>query len=137
MSALRFVRDCPDTKDFVRLFETTGWNSSYGATETELANALAQSWCVDCAYSRDTLVGVGRVVSDGVLYAMLYDVIVHPAFRERGIGKKLVERLVHRALEAGIRDIQLFAAEGTEPFYQRCGFSRRPHAAPGMSWKGS
>lgn len=136
MSGLQFVRARPSAEAYVRLFETTGWNADYGANEAELDRALTNSWCVDCVYQDNKLVGVGRLVSDGVLYAMLYDVIVHPEFRERGIGKALVDRLVRHCRAAGIRDIQLFAAAGTEVFYQLCGFHRRPPAAPGMFWKG-
>lgn len=137
MSSLRFTPAIPAVAAYAELFETTGWNRTYAATLPELKSALENSWLVHSAYVGEVLVGVGRVVSDGVLYAMLYDVIVHPDFRMQGIGGALVQRLVRFCLAAGIRDIQLFAAAGTQPFYHACGFRERPAEAPGMVWRGS
>ena len=42
--------------------------------------------------SDGTLVGVGRVLDDGGLYASVWDLIVHPEWRGKGIGTSLVER---------------------------------------------
>jgi len=78
------------------------------------------------------LVGFGRVVSDGVLYGMIYDMIVEPTHQGRGIGSEILRRLVERCRAAGLRDIQLFSARGKAPFYGKRGFENRPDDAPGM-----
>lgn len=135
MSPVEYSDERPGAAEFFELFETTGWNRSYGAGAEELERALAASWHVAVARAGGRLVGVGRVVSDGVLYGMIYDMIVHPEHQRRGIGSSLLQRLVDRCLAGGLRDIQLFSARGKAPFYRRRGFVDRPDEGPGMSWK--
>jgi hypothetical protein len=48
------------------------------------------------------------------------------------VGGLILDRLVERCIEAGIRDIQLFCAGGRRSFYERRGFAARPEDAPGM-----
>jgi ribosomal protein S18 acetylase RimI-like enzyme len=122
----------PEVVEYAGLFETTGWNASYKATPDDLRKALAASWWSISAYADNTLMGFGRVMSDGVLYAVIFDVIVRPDYRRRGVGSAIVQRLVDRCVSAGVRDIQLFSATGTTRFYESLGFRVRPAEAPGM-----
>jgi ribosomal protein S18 acetylase RimI-like enzyme len=115
-----------------RTFETTGWNAGYKVNAADLSRALSASWSTLSAYLSERLVGFGRVMSDGVLYAVLFDVIVHPDFRDQGIVSEITRRLVQNCVGAGIRDIQLFCAPGKVEFYERLGFQVRPAGAPGM-----
>lgn len=125
----------PALADFVVLFETTGWNEQYRATPAELQRMLEHSWLVLCAYDGGWLVGVGRVVSDLALHAMIYDLIVHPDYQGRGIGGTILEQLVSACRQAAIRDIQLFCARGKRAFYEKRGFVARPDDAPGMVYR--
>jgi SAM-dependent methyltransferase/GNAT superfamily N-acetyltransferase len=127
----------PDPLEFAGLFETTGWNDRYRVNSEELSRVLSASWSIVSAYVSDRLVGFGRAMSDGVLYAVLFDVIVHPDFQRRGIGAEIVKRLVSRCVAVGIRDIQLFSAAGKSEFYERLGFRVRPFDAPGMKFHGA
>jgi GNAT superfamily N-acetyltransferase len=122
----------PDPKQYMDLFKTTGWNKTYKASIDELAAALKGSWCVISAYEEDELVGIGRVVSDGVLYAMIYDMIVKPTHQGKGIGTAILSQLVERCQVAGLRDVQLFSAKGKADFYAKRCFVKRPAYAPGM-----
>jgi hypothetical protein len=67
----------PDKQDYFDLFITTGWNSIYNATPEDLELANKNSWIVLSAYDGGKLVGFGRVVTDFVLHAMIYDMIVY------------------------------------------------------------
>jgi GNAT superfamily N-acetyltransferase len=129
---IRIETEAPDPREYHELFETTGWNAGYGATPDELDRANRQSWFVVSAYDAGRLVAFGRVVSDGVLHAMVYDMIVRPDYQRAGLGSQVLSRLVARCREAGIRDIQLFCARGKKAFYLRHGFEPRPDDAPGM-----
>ena len=122
----------PSVAAYSELFETTGWNNVYKAPPDALHQALQQSWYTMSTYDTGRLVGFGRVVSDGVLYAMIYDLIVIPSHRRRGIGSEILRRLVARCQEAGIREVQLFSSAGKSEFYQKRGFEDRPANAPGM-----
>jgi GNAT superfamily N-acetyltransferase len=131
-----FRAEAPDIEQFWALFQTTGWNREYQASAEELARALRGSQHMVAAYEGERLVGFGRVVTDGVLHAMVYDLIVDPAWRGQGIGGQILECLVRICREASIRDIQLVCARGKRAFYEKRGFAARPEDAPGMQHKG-
>ena len=95
--------------------------------------ALDNSWYVITAYDNSELVGIGRVVSDGILYAMIYDMIVKPSHQGRGIGTDILQRLVEKCKVAGVREVQLFSARGKAPFYVKRGFVKRSEDGPGMA----
>ncbi len=120
---------------FFALFESTGWNQEYQLTPAELAKAVRASWYFLAAYDGDTLVGAGRIVSDGVCHALILDVIVSPACRHRGIGTLIMRRLLDHCRRNRIRDVQLFCARGKADFYRKLGFVARPEDAPGMDWR--
>jgi GNAT superfamily N-acetyltransferase len=122
----------PEPVEYAGLFETTGWNATYKASLAELESSLIGSWFGVSAYVAGRLVGFGRVLSDGVLYALLVDVIVHPDFRRHGIGSEIVQRLIKKCVGSGIRDIQLFSSAGKVEFYEKLGFKIRHEDAPGM-----
>jgi GNAT superfamily N-acetyltransferase len=127
-----YEESLPSKHDFFRLFDTTGWNRSYRATPEELEKAIGHSWCIVSAYVDDSFVGFGRILSDGVLYATVCDLIVMPSYRAKRIGSAILKKLVERCVTAGIREIQLFSAAGTTDFYKKHGFVERPANAPGM-----
>lgn len=121
------IPDLPPSKEkFYTLFESTGWNREYQATAEELALAVTNSQHVVAAYDGQQLVGFGRVVTDGVLHAMIYDMIVHPAYQGRSIGAQVLRRLLQWCNNHHIRDIQLFCAQGKRAFYENHGFVARP-----------
>jgi N-acetylglutamate synthase-like GNAT family acetyltransferase len=131
-TTIEYGDDAPGASEYHALFETTGWNAVYRVAPDELAEAVRRSWYVTTAREAGELVGCGRLVSDGALYAVVFDMIVAPRLRGRGIGSAILGRLRVRCETAGIRDILLFAARGTEGFYRRHGFAPRPGDAPGM-----
>lgn len=132
MTSITYTDTRPDSKAYHALFETTGWNSTYLVNAADLERALGHSHFIVAAYEETKLVGVGRVVSDGVLYAMIYDMIVAPSHQGQGIGTMILSRLIDKCHAAGIREIQLFSAKGKTLFYQKRGFIKRPADAPGM-----
>lgn len=129
---IEYRDDLPLASAYAELFETTGWNKAYRASAEQLSKALRQSWCTVSAYESDCLVGFGRVVSDGVLHALVCDLIVPPSHQRRGIGSEILARLVEECTSSGIRDVQLFSAAGKSGFYEKRGFKERASDAPGM-----
>ena len=132
MAQLTYCENAPDHNAYFTLFETTGWNARYAATPRDLATAIKNSWYTLSVYDDGTLVGFGRVMCDGALHAMIFDLIVHPSYQRRGIGSEVLNRILSVCRDAGIPDVQLFAANGMAPFYERHGFTLRPNDAPGM-----
>jgi len=124
----------PSQQQFWDLFHTTGWNDTYHLSPQELFRAISSNWYVVSVFDGDKLVGFGRVVSDGILHAMIYEMIVLPEYQRQGIGAHILHMLIHRCLEANIRDIQLFCARGKRQFYEKLGFVARADDAPGMQY---
>ena len=129
----KFEEAVPNPKAYYELFESTSWNNDYGASVQELHMAISNSWYTLCAYNGESeLVGFGRVVSDGILYAFICDLIVHPAYQNRGIGSTILQKLIQRCKKGKIRVLWLFAAANKTGFYKKLGFRERPLNAPGM-----
>lgn len=129
-----FRTDVPAADAYFQLFQTTGWNEKYRATAADLAQALENSWYMITAYDGEDLVGFGRILCDGVLHAMIFDLIVDPAYQQQGIGSQILEMLITKCRDANITDIQLFSALNKQDFYEKRGFVTRPADAPGMEY---
>jgi GNAT superfamily N-acetyltransferase len=125
----------PDKTEFFELFLTTDWNEKYRLDADELLTAIKNSWYAISAYDNGRLVGFGRIICDGVVHALILDMIVHPSYERRGIGTLILDRLKKKCREHNIRDIQLFCAKNKAAFYKKNGFVPRSGDAPGMELK--
>jgi len=61
-----------------------------------LKSALERSDFVVSAWDGKRLVGLARVISDGCFNAYIPDVLVHPEYHRRGIGRMLLRRVIER-----------------------------------------
>nr|WP_315474169.1 GNAT family N-acetyltransferase [uncultured Rhodoferax sp.] len=91
-------------------------------TPEGLKTAFGNSMFRCFVYDDGALVGVGRVLADGVDCAYVCDVALLPSHQGTGLGKEIVARLV--ALSQGHKKIILYAVPGKEPFYRKFGFRR-------------
>jgi ribosomal protein S18 acetylase RimI-like enzyme len=134
MNDISYTNDLPDNGEYYALFLTTGWNEKYNLTEKQVYESIKNSYYIVSAYAKNKLVGFGRIISDGVMHALIVDMIVDPEFQRMGIGNAILDDLVGVCQGKGIPDIQLFCADGKENFYLKNGFKARPVAAPGMEY---
>lgn len=125
MSGLKLSTQAPPAEDFVRLRAACGW----GEIALDIAERSLSAGLFNVTVRQgDRLAGIGRVVGDGVLYFYVQDVIVHPEFRGRGVGRMIVEALLDEVLRCAPygATIGLMSAHGKEGFYEKFGFTRRP-----------
>ena len=108
-------------KTAAMLYVSAGWAEDETVCAF-ISTALAGSFIAAGAFEGEELLALGRVLSDGVSDAYIQDVVVHPAFRGRGIGGKLVRFLTEELENRGIDWIALVGEPGTEPFYKGLGF---------------
>lgn len=132
---LKYSTRKPSAKNFSELFETTGWNATYKLSAKELYTAIENSWYHISVYDDKKLIGFGRIVCDGVVHALIVDMIVLPKYQKKGIGTEILDRMVRKCLDHKIRDIQLFCAKDKKKFYEKFGFALRPKDAPGMEMR--
>ena len=131
---IEYRAEMPSPTEFERLFRASGWTEAADVPAERLAASLPHAWYGIVACWAGEAVGTGLILSDGVLHALIVNVIVLPELRGRGIGTEIMNRLVARCQEAGVLQIQLFSARGKRGFYERLGFVARPNDGPGMEF---
>ena len=89
--------------------------------DIEVAAALAASWNVTARTADGLLVGLARVLDDGVLYASVWDVIVRPERQRGGIGRSLLAAVLEQT--AGRRLVSLVSTAAGEALYRSAGFA--------------
>lgn len=114
----------PTPAEHRRLAEAVGWTAAFDwdTMPASLAGSLAGVVALDGNH----VVGMGRLVGDGVKYFYVQDLAVLPAYQGAGIGTALVRRLLdHVASTApSTAFVGLFATDAAVPLYQRNGFAR-------------
>jgi predicted N-acetyltransferase YhbS len=96
---------------------------------------LAGSDLVISATAAGHLVGFIRAITDGVFRATIFDVIVHPRWREHGIGAELIRRAHEHPVLAGCRRIELICLEEMVPWYERFGYEVAAPEHLRMVWR--
>ncbi len=132
MGDIVYEESPPTWQEYARLFSSIGWMPVLKISEDDLKRVFDGTWYWITAYQDESIVGVGRLIADCVLYALICDIIVMPDHQNKGIGSAILKRLVKKCQEADIKRVWLFAAPDKAEFYEKCGFSVRPSDAPGM-----
>lgn len=80
------------------------------------------------------LIGFARATSDHAFNATLWDVVVHPDFQGKGLGKALMRHVIKKLRSEDISNITLFADPHVVDFYRKLGFMPDPEGIKGMFW---
>jgi len=93
-----------------------------GRSPEALRASFAQSQHVAIARDGDRVVGMARLLSDGVCNAYLLDVWTQSAYRRRGIGVAMVRQLMSRVpgQHVGLQ------TDEAESFYASLGYAHQP-----------
>ena len=125
------VEQIPTVEDYLALREAVGWGR---LDEQVTARGLTHALFTVCLLHEGNVIGCGRVIGDGGLYFYLQDIIVHPEFQGKGLGKRLMEAILAYLEEHVLPGafIGLMAAKDVSNFYTKFGFTVRPPERPGM-----
>lgn len=114
-------------EEYCSLRESVGWKNF---PKIQIQEILKRSLYTVVAYKNYQAVGMGRLIGDGLYYAIV-DVVVRPDCQQMGIGSKIFEMIVEyvdRQTPVGGRtSVQLIAEKGKEAFYEKRGFQIIPH----------
>jgi aralkylamine N-acetyltransferase len=80
------------------------------------------------------LVGFSRATSDHAFNATIWDVVVHPDYQGKGLGKELMKQIIKELRGEDISNITLFADPQVVNFYRGLGFMSDPEGIKGMFW---
>jgi predicted N-acetyltransferase YhbS len=92
-----------------------------GRSCRQLRRMLRGSNAAVSAWRGDRLVGFGRATSDGLYRAVLWDVVVVEAESGRGLGRRIVERLLSDPAVGQAERVYLMTTN-CRGFYERLGF---------------
>jgi predicted GNAT family N-acyltransferase len=125
MEEVVISEDLPTAIEYIELRARAGW----GRVDEDIAIETIQAAAFTiCLRHNGRLVGLARVMGDGVLYFFLAEVIVDAAFRGGGHGDRLMRTVAayfDRSAQPGAT-IVLIPLNGREFFYEKFGFVRCP-----------
>ncbi len=84
--------------------------------------------------NRKRLIGFARATSDHAFNATIWDVVVHPEFQGKGMGKALMKYMLKKLRSEEISNVTLFADPHVVDFYRGMGFMTDPEGIKGMFW---
>ena len=115
-------------RHLLRLYQQAPW--AKGRTIDEAKAMLKHTDEAVTAWDGARLVGFGRVLTDYVYRATIWDVIVDKAYQGRGIGTDIVTRILRHPR---LKRVELFWLCTRMPgFYEKLGFSSKEQT--GMVW---
>jgi GNAT superfamily N-acetyltransferase len=125
-SPYQIVERIPTLQEYRKLCTAVGWGAVMNFEAAELA--LPNSLYGIVVMHQEQVVGIGRIVGDGAIFYYLQDIAVLPEHQGQGVGSIILERLVSLVLNSAPEKafIGLFAAKGTQSFYEQFGFRAWP-----------
>jgi ribosomal protein S18 acetylase RimI-like enzyme len=110
-----------DRQQLLGLYGDAGW-SAYTAYPDVLVDAVGNSLYVVSAWRGDLLIGLVRVVGDGLTIAYIQDILVRREFKRQGIGTALMKMALDRF--SHVRQVVLLTddTQETRGFYESLGF---------------
>ncbi|TKS58932.1 MAG: GNAT family N-acetyltransferase [Nitrospira sp.] len=117
-----------EASQLLRLFHQAPWAKD--RTLDDAKEMLRHTDVALCAWDDGQLVGFGRVLTDFVYRATIWDVIVDKAFQKQSIGTEIVQRILNHPR---LKKVELFWLCTRRPgFYEKLGFNSKEQT--GMVW---
>lgn len=73
--------------------------------------------------THDKLIGYVRVLTDYIYKATIYDLIVHPDWRNKNLGRKLMDAIIYHPKLRDVQHFDLHCLPAMYPFYEKWGFT--------------
>lgn len=109
--------------ELMDLFAGAWWASD--RTRDDVERMLTQSDLVVGIVADGVLAAFARVLTDFAYVALILDVVVAEDRRGTGLGRRLMDAVVHHDRLAGVRSLELVCQPELIGFYARWGFTDR------------
>lgn len=112
-----------ETARILSIYHRQAWWPDTVTDPRRVDRVIHGSHCYVVARDGGEIIGIGRALSDGVGDAYIHDVTVVNSHRRRGIGRRIVARILECLEQDGITWIGLIAEKGSPDLYQKFGFA--------------
>ena len=85
----------------------------------KVLRAFVNSQVVVSVWFEESMLGIGRMITDFEMYSAIFDVVIDPDFQKKGLGKLVMDSLISKAPQTCIHLTSTF---GNEFFYKKLGF---------------
>ena len=109
-----------DASDVYQLYRQAWWADTRTLERTE--KVLEGSSMSLGLYDGPKLIAFARIVTDYICKGTIYDVVVDSEYRNRKIGKLLMDTLVDHERLLGVEHLELYCLPEMAPFYQKLGY---------------
>ena len=124
-----------DLYELEELCNSVGWSRR---PLRKVKKAIEHSFLVASMWqvrgNKRRLIGFARATSDHAFNATIWDVVVHPDFQAKGLGKALMKYVLKKLRSEEISNVTLFADPHVLDFYRGLGFMSDPEGIKGMFW---
>ena len=105
------------------LYQDEWWTRGRTTEETLTLLRRADHLFGVCEPCSGRLLAFARVLTDGVFKAFVFDVIVAKDSRGRGLGSRLMRRILEHPDLREVKHVELVCLPELETFYERLGFT--------------
>jgi predicted GNAT family N-acyltransferase len=123
--AIQVIHELTDlqVQELCHLYQSTWWANHREIDDIRLMIQHSDIIIALCDRQTHQLLGFARVLTDFVYRAVLLDVIVRENCREQGLGRALMDAIVHHPDLRSIEMLALFCLPDVVPFYEKWGFT--------------
>ena len=112
------------TKENIDWASVAGLLNYFGLSQLDTdtqKQVFLNSYAVAFAYDGEKLIGCGRVISDGICQAAMYNIAVNEDYHGQGIGRRIIESLLEQVKGC---TVTLYTHPRSVALYEKFGFRR-------------
>lgn len=109
-------------QEIIDLYQSVGW-TNYTSCPEMLEEAYKNSLCILGAFEKEKLVGVVRVVGDGISIVFVQDILVLPKYQRQGVGSALMRAVLEKYAPVYQVELLTDSTEKSKAFYSSVGLA--------------
>jgi GNAT superfamily N-acetyltransferase len=111
-----------ELQQLIQLYQSNGW-VLYTKSPEDLVNAIKNSLFVLSIWKKEKLIGLIRIIGDGITIIYIQDILVLPEYQNNGLGKVLMNEVLKKYRSVRQKVLLAQNEEYLDHFYTSIGFS--------------